>query len=314
MTFILTDLSLISSSFTNHQHDSSYSSFLHCLSTTFPISYNLSQLLHTPNSSSYSSLLNSSIKNLLFSTPSTPRPLLIITPSNPSHIQASIFCCKLHNLRVRVLSGGHDYEGLSYRSSNQKPFVILDLSNLRGVKLDSEQGTAWVQSGAMLGELYYKIAHEIKSFSYGFPAGICPTVAVGGHLSGGGFVFTIHKTLSQNAVDLVNHWQDIAHRLPEDLFIRVIIQRNEMGEVEALFNSLFLGGDLDLGLNEEEDWGITSYSSARVWGMKYFKGNFERLATVKRRVDPGDFFRSEQSIPPLVLEMEGEEHGLVESS
>nr|CAB3486565.1 unnamed protein product [Digitaria exilis] len=41
------------------------------------------------------------------------------------------------------------------------------------------------------------------------------------------------------------------------------------------------------------------YYAAKVWGEKYFKGNFERLAAVKGKVDPDDFFRNEQSIPPL---------------
>jgi hypothetical protein len=42
----------------------------------------------------------------------------------------------------------------------------------------------------------------------------------------------------------------------------------------------------------------TSIEEARVWGAKYFKGNFNRLVKVKTRVDPENFFRYEQSIPP----------------
>jgi hypothetical protein len=48
--------------------------------------------------------------------------------------------------------------------------------------------------------------------------------------------------------------------------------------------------DLDLGTNEQ---GNTSYSEARVWGLNYFK----RLAEVKSKADPDNFFRNEQSIP-----------------
>lgn len=55
--------------------------------------------------------------------------------------------------------------------------------------------------------------------------------------------------------------------------------------------------DLDLGTNKQ---GNTSYSEARVWGMKYFKGNFKRLAEVKSKADPDNFFRNEQSIPALL--------------
>lgn len=53
--------------------------------------------------------------------------------------------------------------------------------------------------------------------------------------------------------------------------------------------------DLDLGANQGKPW----YEKAKSWGLKYFNCNFERLALVKARVDPGNFFRDEQSIPPL---------------
>lgn len=53
--------------------------------------------------------------------------------------------------------------------------------------------------------------------------------------------------------------------------------------------------DLDLGVNR----GNTSYEEAKSWGLKYFNMNFKRLARVKAKVDPGNFFRDEQSIPPL---------------
>ncbi|KAF5936594.1 hypothetical protein HYC85_024100 [Camellia sinensis] len=42
-----------------------------------------------------------------------------------------------------------------------------------------------------------------------------------------------------------------------------------------------------------------SYSEGKVFGEKYFKGNFDRLVKVKTMVDPQNFFRNEQSIPPF---------------
>ncbi|XVF26279.1 hypothetical protein REPUB_Repub14bG0002200 [Reevesia pubescens] len=54
--------------------------------------------------------------------------------------------------------------------------------------------------------------------------------------------------------------------------------------------------DLSLGMNSK--CGSPSHESAKVWGEKYFKHNFERLGRVKLAVDPGNFFRNEQSIPP----------------
>ncbi|CAA2966664.1 cannabidiolic acid synthase-like [Olea europaea subsp. europaea] len=54
--------------------------------------------------------------------------------------------------------------------------------------------------------------------------------------------------------------------------------------------------DLDIGVNDK---GNTSYAKASIWGIKYFKNNFKRLAQVKTKVDPSNFFWNEQSIPLL---------------
>ncbi|KAE8726986.1 FAD-binding Berberine family protein [Hibiscus syriacus] len=54
--------------------------------------------------------------------------------------------------------------------------------------------------------------------------------------------------------------------------------------------------DLDIGSN---NIGYTSYAQARIWGRKYFKKNFDRLVQVKTEIDPENFFKHEQSIPPL---------------
>ena len=54
--------------------------------------------------------------------------------------------------------------------------------------------------------------------------------------------------------------------------------------------------DIDLGRTVKH----TTYKDARVWGTKYFKNNFKKLSYVKAKVDPSNFFRNEQSIPPLL--------------
>lgn len=60
--------------------------------------------------------------------------------------------------------------------------------------------------------------------------------------------------------------------------------------------------DLDIGENTVIG-GVTSYETGKVWGEQYFGGNFKRLAITKGKVDADDYFRNEQSMPPLVSRM-----------
>ncbi|XP_047941710.1 berberine bridge enzyme-like 8 [Salvia hispanica] len=59
--------------------------------------------------------------------------------------------------------------------------------------------------------------------------------------------------------------------------------------------------DLDIGANNPN--GETSYEQAGIWGKKYFSDNFDRLVRVKTMVDPHNFFKDEQSIPPVALKI-----------
>jgi hypothetical protein len=269
--------------------------FPQCLSASIP-----SQLVFTQSSPSFTSVLVSSIRNPRFFTPATVRPRWIVTPTNASHVQAAVVCGRRHGVRLRVRSGGHDYEGLSYRSQRPEVFAVVDLSSLRAVRIDKRSSTAWVDSGATLGELYYAVGQASDRLA--FPAGLCPTIGVGGHFSGGGFgtllrkyglasdnvldavlvdakgrlldrtamgsdvfwalrggggesfgivlswqvrlvpvpptvtVFRIPVAAGEGAVDVVTRWQEVAPALPDDLFIRALLQNQS-----ATFESLYLG-------------------------------------------------------------------------
>ncbi|CAL5411764.1 unnamed protein product [Camellia sinensis] len=163
--------------------DSVNQRFLQCLDNHSNPSYPISTVVYTPNNSSYSSVLQAYIRNLRFNESTTPKPQLIITALHESHIQSAIVCAKQYGLEMKIRSGGHDFEGISYWSV--VPFFILDMFNFRSINVSIADETAWVQVGATLGEIYYRIAE--KSNTHGFPAGVCPTVGVGGHFSGGGY-------------------------------------------------------------------------------------------------------------------------------
>ncbi|XP_022146487.1 berberine bridge enzyme-like 8 [Momordica charantia] len=274
----------------------------HSSSSAYPIS----KVTFFPDNPSFIPTLKSYIRNLRFTSPTTPKPVFIIAPTHTSHIQASVTCCKIHGLEIRTRSGGHDYDGLSYVSDS--PFVLLDMFNLRAVTVDLKDESAWVESGATLGEVYFKIGE--KSKLHGFPAGVCPTVGVGGHVSGAGYgslmrkfgvsvdyildatmvgangtlldrksmgedlfwairggggasfgvivswkfklvplpekvtVFRIERTMEEGAVDILYKWQEVAPKTDENLFIRVVFHtttRKTGSTILAKFISLFVG-------------------------------------------------------------------------
>ncbi|KAL1205328.1 Berberine bridge enzyme-like 21 [Cardamine amara subsp. amara] len=170
--------------------DSVYESFVQCFSekTKSPQTQITANIFSQTNPS-YSSVLRAYIRNARFNTSTTPKPTIIVTPRSEIDVSAAVICSKSLNFLLKIRSGGHDYEGLSYISD--KPFFILDMSNLREVTVDIADQSAWISAGATLGEVYYGIYE--KSKVHGFPAGVCPTVGVGGHVSGAGYGNMVRK-------------------------------------------------------------------------------------------------------------------------
>lgn len=285
--------------------------FYQCITLNSDLSIPFSTAFSAPDNASFATILESSAQNLRCLTTSIPKPQLIFTPYTENHVQAAVTCARQLSVQLRIRSGGHDYEGLSYISTTDTtPFIILDFSKLRSVTVDVQANTAWAQAGATVGELYYRISQ--KSKTHGFPAGLCPSLGIGGHITGGAYgpmmrkyglgadnvidaiivdangrildrqsmgedlfwairggggasfavilawkvklvrvpatvtVFTVPKTLEQGATKLLYKWQQVADKLDEDLFIRVIIQpaaaaRKGERTVQTLYNSVFLG-------------------------------------------------------------------------
>ncbi|KAK7363246.1 hypothetical protein VNO77_05380 [Canavalia gladiata] len=173
----------VSNSLANLPKDSIYATFLQCLQSHTNPPNQVSNILYAQTNASYTSTLQAFARNARFTTPSTSKPLLIVTPLHEYQVQATVVCAKSIGVQLKIRSGGHDFEGVSYIS--QVPFMILDMFHFQDITVDIQNEIAVIQVGASLGQVYYRIWE--KSKVHGFPAGICPTVGVGGHLSGGGY-------------------------------------------------------------------------------------------------------------------------------
>ncbi|KAI9076758.1 hypothetical protein K1719_041273 [Acacia pycnantha] len=285
--------------------------FTQCLEANSQNPIPFSTTFFTPNNNaSFTSVLESTAQNLRYLLPSMTKPEFIFTPLEYSHVQAAVICAKKLNIHMRVRSGGHDYEGLSFVSLIEKPFMIIDLAKLRAIQVDIAHNTAWIEAGATLGEVYYRISE--KSPVHAFPAGVCPSVGVGGHITGGGYgslhrkyglaadnvidarivdangkildreamgedlfwairgggggsfgiilswqiklvqvpplvtVFTINRTLEQDANKILYKWQQVAPNIDEDLFIMVqmrVVNSSTQGKrtVQTSYIARFLG-------------------------------------------------------------------------
>ncbi|KAF5776182.1 putative tetrahydroberberine oxidase [Helianthus annuus] len=185
LVFLLTSLSPLCSS--NPFQDS----FHQCLLANTDSLTQLTDIFFTPNTTAFTPLLNSTAQNLRCIAPYAAKPELILTPLHESHIQTAVICAKKLGIQLRFRSGGHDYEGISYTSVMDLPYVVVDLAKLRGIDVDVEDGSVWVQAGATVGELYYRVAE--KSKTHGIPAGLCTSLGVGGHITGGAYGSMMRK-------------------------------------------------------------------------------------------------------------------------
>ena len=60
--------------------------------------------------------------------------------------------------------------------------------------------------------------------------------------------------------------------------------------------------DLDLGsVGSIDTKEINAVAEARIWGERYFLGNYDRLVRAKTMIDPNNVFSNDQSIPPLTV-------------
>jgi hypothetical protein len=127
------------------------------------------------------------------------RPALIARCAGVADVVAAVQFARDQGLLLALRSGGHSYPGLSVCDAG----MVIDLGQMKGIRIDPEARTARAQAGVLLGEL----DHETQAFGLAVPAGIVTHTGLAGLTLGGGigwldrkYGLTIDQLLSVDVV------------------------------------------------------------------------------------------------------------------
>ena len=104
-------------------------------------------------------------------------PAVILRCAGVNDVRAAVGFARRTGMPVAVRGGGHSFPGHSATDG-----VVIDLSRLRGIRVDPVSGTARVQAGVLQGEL----DAETQAFGLAVPGGIIAGTGVAGQTLGGG--------------------------------------------------------------------------------------------------------------------------------
>jgi FAD/FMN-containing dehydrogenase len=113
------------------------------------------------------------------------RPAVIIRAVDETEVAQVISLARGTGLELAVRSGGHSIAGHCVTEGG----IVLDLSGMRGLEIDPEGRTAWVQPGLTTGE--YSTAAWVHHLANGF--GDSGSVGIGGITLGGGVGYLARK-------------------------------------------------------------------------------------------------------------------------
>ncbi len=106
-------------------------------------------------------------------------PFCIVKCKTAQDVGNVIKLCVSKQKPFRVRSGGHQHEGMC--SGND--VVVIDLSKIKNIEIDTGDGTAWIGPGAHL----EGVSNQLQKSGYTIPGGGCGTVCTGGLVQGGGW-------------------------------------------------------------------------------------------------------------------------------
>ena len=114
------------------------------------------------------------------------RPLAVARAVGVDDVAAVVNAAREGGLELAIRSGGHSRPGYGTVDGG----LVIDLSGMDGVEIDTDDGTAWVETGATAGR--YTLATAEKGRVTGL--GDTGSVGIGGITLAGGIGFLVRKT------------------------------------------------------------------------------------------------------------------------
>ena len=124
------------------------------------------------------------------------RPRLIAQCAGAADVIAAVNFARTHGLLVAVRGGGHSWPGHSVCDDG----LMIDLSRMRGVRVDLATKTVRAQGGALWGD----VDHESQAFGLATSGGVVSTTGIGGLTLGGGSQTWLIRRYGSTADNLVS--------------------------------------------------------------------------------------------------------------
>ncbi|MGQ0741910.1 MAG: FAD-binding oxidoreductase [Alphaproteobacteria bacterium] len=113
------------------------------------------------------------------------RPHLIARCIGTADVVAAVRYARDHGLEIAIRGGGHNVAGTAVCDKG----MVIDLSAIRGVRVDPANRRAWVQGGALWGD----VDHETQAHGLATTGGIVSHTGVAGLTLGGGIGWLMRK-------------------------------------------------------------------------------------------------------------------------
>jgi FAD/FMN-containing dehydrogenase len=113
------------------------------------------------------------------------RPRLIARCIGTAEVVAAVRFARDHDLEIAIRGGGHNVAGTAVCDDG----IVIDLSAMRAVRVDPAGRKAWVQGGALWGD----VDHETQAHGLATTGGIVSHTGVAGLTLGGGVGWLMRK-------------------------------------------------------------------------------------------------------------------------